>query len=179
MQADRHRLRQQLRAIQAAGDQGKKVDGRMREWREELQRSTDLREARQRGVPRLRYDDELPVSRRREEIATAIREHQVVIVCGETGSGKSTQIPKICLEMGRGIIAWIGHTQPRRIAARSDCRARSPTNSGTPLGFHAVGFKVRFAEVDEAGTTLHQAHDRRHPAGRVRRAIRSSINTTR
>ena len=62
---------------------------------------------------------ELPVSGKKEQIAAAIRQHQVVIVCGETGSGKTTQLPKICLELGRGVAGMIGHTQPRRIAARS------------------------------------------------------------
>ena len=66
---------------------------------------------------KLSFDAELPISARREEIAAAIRDHQVAIVCGETGSGKSTQLPKICLEMGRGVAGLIGHTQPRRIAA--------------------------------------------------------------
>ena len=65
------------------------------------------------------YPPELPVSQRRDDIAAAIRDHQVVIVAGETGSGKTTQLPKICLELGRGVAGQIGHTQPRRIAART------------------------------------------------------------
>src|SRR5262245_426698 len=65
------------------------------------------------------YPPQLPVTQRREDIAAAIRDHQVVIVAGETGSGKTTQLPKICLELGRGTAGLIGHTQPRRIAARS------------------------------------------------------------
>ena len=64
------------------------------------------------------YPPELPVSQRKDEIAAAIRDHQVVVVAGETGSGKTTQLPKICLELGRGVTGQIGHTQPRRIAAR-------------------------------------------------------------
>ena len=75
--------------------------------------------ARAEAVPAIVYPEELPVSARREEIAAAIGEHQVVIVAGETGSGKTTQLPKICLELGRGVTGMIGHTQPRRIAARS------------------------------------------------------------
>src|SRR4051812_25216013 len=70
-------------------------------------------------VPPLSYPEELPVSALRDEIAAAIRDHQVVVVAGETGSGKTTQLPKICLEVGRGVHGQIGHTQPRRIAARS------------------------------------------------------------
>jgi ATP-dependent helicase HrpA len=91
------------------------------------------------------FDAELPIAARREEIAQAIREHPVVIVCGETGSGKSTQLPKICLQLGRGVVGRIGHTQPRRIAARS-VAARVAEELGTPLG-REVGFKVRFAEA--------------------------------
>ncbi len=72
---------------------------------------------------KLSFDPDLPISARRANIAAAIRDHQVVIVCGETGSGKSTQLPKICLEMGRGAAGLIGHTQPRRIAAPGDGEA--------------------------------------------------------
>ena len=70
-------------------------------------------------MPKVTYPDDLPVAARKDDIAAAIRNHQVVIVSGETGSGKTTQLPKICLELGRGIEGLIGHTQPRRIAARS------------------------------------------------------------
>ncbi len=70
-------------------------------------------------VPEIRYPEQLPVVARRAEIAAAIRDHQVVVVAGETGSGKTTQFPKICLELGRGVRGTIGHTQPRRIAARA------------------------------------------------------------
>ena len=75
--------------------------------------------ARLAARPAIAYDDELPVSAKRGEIAEAIQKNQVVIVCGETGSGKTTQLPKICLELGRGAHGLIGHTQPRRIAARA------------------------------------------------------------
>src|SRR5216684_846136 len=71
------------------------------------------------AVPVVAYPPDLPVSQRKDEIAAAIRDHQVVIVAGETGSGKTTQLPKICLELGRGVGGQIGHTQPRRIAART------------------------------------------------------------
>ena len=83
--------------------------------------------------PAIDYALELPVSERREEIAAAIAEHQVLILCGETGSGKTTQLPKICLQSGRGIQGLIGHTQPRRIAARATA-ARIATELGQPLG---------------------------------------------
>src|SRR5690606_32525972 len=100
--------------------------------------------ARAASVPPLHYPEELPVSARREEIRRAIVQHQVVIVCGETGSGKTTQLPKICLEAGRGVRGMIGHTQPRRIAARTVAE-RIATELDTPLG-EAVGWKVRFTD---------------------------------
>ncbi|MCL1140366.1 ATP-dependent RNA helicase HrpA [Shewanella pneumatophori] len=95
--------------------------------------------------PSITYPDSLPVSQKREEIATAIAENQVVIVAGETGSGKTTQLPKICLELGLGTRGLIGHTQPRRLAARS-VATRIAEEMNTPLG-EAVGFKVRFADA--------------------------------
>src|SRR5215213_6248571 len=95
-------------------------------------------------APPVSYPPELPVAQRRDDIAAAIRENQVVVLCGETGSGKTTQLPKICLELGRGVAGLIGHTQPRRIAARSVAR-RIAEELESPLG-QAVGFKVRFAD---------------------------------
>ncbi len=140
LRADRFRFRSQLHALAAAGN-----DHRLTRLADAVRRSVALREARRRGVPPLRYDDDLPVAARRDEIGLAIRDNQVVIVCGETGSGKSTQLPKICLELGRGIDGLIGHTQPRRIAARS-VAARIAEELASPLG-RDVGFKVRFAEA--------------------------------
>ncbi|WP_049568264.1 ATP-dependent RNA helicase HrpA [Streptomyces sp. SBT349] len=104
-------------------------------------------EARRAAVPKITYPEQLPVSQKKNEILEAIRDHQVVIVAGETGSGKTTQIPKICLELGRGVRGLIGHTQPRRIAARTVAQ-RVADELGGPLG-EAVGFKVRF--TDQAG----------------------------
>jgi ATP-dependent helicase HrpA len=96
------------------------------------------------NLPKPIYPEGLPIVARRDEIARAIKENQVVIVCGETGSGKTTQLPKICLELGRGVAGLIGHTQPRRIAARTVAdRIASELNS--TLG-HAVGYKVRFSD---------------------------------
>ncbi|HWM05117.1 MAG TPA: ATP-dependent RNA helicase HrpA, partial [Actinophytocola sp.] len=99
---------------------------------------------RQAAVPQIRYPPALPVSQRKDEIAAAIRDHQVVIVAGETGSGKTTQIPKICLELGRGIRGTIGHTQPRRLAARTVAE-RIAEELGVPVG-GGVGWKVRFTD---------------------------------
>ncbi|HDZ8964647.1 TPA: ATP-dependent RNA helicase HrpA, partial [Aeromonas dhakensis] len=96
------------------------------------------------GVPRVTYPDNLPVSQKQAEIAKAISEHQVVIIAGETGSGKTTQIPKICLALGRGVKGFIGHTQPRRLAART-VAARIAEEMESELG-HYVGYKVRFTD---------------------------------
>ncbi|ONK12496.1 ATP-dependent RNA helicase HrpB [Streptomyces sp. MP131-18] len=104
-------------------------------------------QARRAAVPRITYPEQLPVSQKKDEILAAIRDHQVVIVAGETGSGKTTQIPKICLELGRGVQGLIGHTQPRRIAARTVAQ-RVADELGGQLG-DAVGYKVRF--TDQAG----------------------------
>ncbi|MEU2246004.1 ATP-dependent RNA helicase HrpA [Streptomyces sp. NPDC019224] len=95
-------------------------------------------------VPAITYPEQLPVSQKKDAILEAIRDHQVVIVAGETGSGKTTQIPKICMELGRGVRGMIGHTQPRRIAARTVAE-RIADELRTPLG-EAVGWKVRFTD---------------------------------
>jgi ATP-dependent helicase HrpA len=100
--------------------------------------------ARLAARPSIAYDEALPVNAKRAEIARAIRDHQVVVVCGETGSGKTTQLPKICLELGRGAAGLIGHTQPRRIAARATA-ARIAQELKSELGKY-VGFKIRFTD---------------------------------
>ncbi|HSQ73495.1 MAG TPA: DEAD/DEAH box helicase, partial [Rubrivivax sp.] len=107
-------------------------------------------------VPPITYPESLPVSARRDDIARAIREHPVVIVCGETGSGKTTQLPKIALELGRGWGAGgrglIGHTQPRRIAASSVAK-RIADELKSPLG-DVVGYKVRFQDRLQPGASV-------------------------
>src|SRR5690606_34851896 len=95
--------------------------------------------------------DELPVSQKRDDIAEALANNQLVIVAGETGSGKTTQLPKICLEQGRGIHGMIGHTQPRRIAART-VAARIAEELNVPIG-GSVGYQVRF--TDHSGDNTH------------------------
>jgi ATP-dependent helicase HrpA len=102
------------------------------------------RAARLAARPTIEYDEALPVNARREEIARAIDSHQVIVVCGETGSGKTTQLPKICLELGRGCDGLIGHTQPRRIAARATATRIAQELKSEP-GRH-VGFKIRFTD---------------------------------
>ncbi|WP_423758017.1 ATP-dependent RNA helicase HrpA [Burkholderia sp. NLJ2] len=107
-------------------------------------------------VPPITYPESLPVSGKRDDIARAIAGHQVVIVCGETGSGKTTQLPKICLDLGRGLGAGgtglIGHTQPRRLAASSTGR-RIAEELGTPFG-EVVGYKVRFTDNLAPGASV-------------------------
>ncbi|MEU2224300.1 ATP-dependent RNA helicase HrpA [Streptomyces sp. NPDC018347] len=110
----------------------------------EIDRAADRMAERRSRVPAVTYPEQLPVSQKKDEIADAIRAHQVVIVAGETGSGKTTQIPKICMELGRGVRGMIGHTQPRRIAARTVAE-RVAEELSTPLG-EAVGWKVRFTD---------------------------------
>ena len=110
----------------------------------DVERASALRAARAAQKPHFAYPSELPVSARAADIAQAIRDHPVVIVSGETGSGKTTQLPKICLDAGRGERGLIGHTQPRRIAARA-VAARIAHELGTQVG-GAVGYKVRFTD---------------------------------
>lgn len=100
-----------------------------------------LREA---ARPEITYPDNLPVSQKKQDILEAIRDHQVVIVAGETGSGKTTQLPKICMELGRGIKGLIGHTQPRRLAARTVANRIAEELKTEPGG--CIGYKVRFSD---------------------------------
>jgi len=147
MLADRHVLRRKLRDaadLQKLKDE-KSIARAQRLLGEVAQRvraSQQKFAARLANLPRPEYPLELPVSGKKDEIAAAITNHQVVIICGETGSGKTTQIPKICLELGRGVAGLIGHTQPRRIAARS-VASRIAQELQSPLG-EVVGYKVRF-----------------------------------
>jgi len=107
---------------------------------------------RRAGVPAVSYPAELPVSQRKDDLLAAIRDHQVVIVAGETGSGKTTQLPKICLELGRGVRGQIGHTQPRRLAARTVAQ-RIAEELAVPLG-GAVGYQVRFTDRASEDTVV-------------------------
>ncbi|SFA83477.1 ATP-dependent helicase HrpA [Collimonas sp. OK607] len=103
-------------------------------------------------LPPIVFPEELPVSGKRAEISAALAANQVIIVCGETGSGKTTQLPKICLELGRGQTGMIGHTQPRRIAASSTAK-RIAQELNSPLGEH-VGYKVRFNDTLTKGAWI-------------------------
>jgi ATP-dependent RNA helicase HrpA len=112
--------------------------------RAEIAAGRRTQEARRARTPKLTYPEQLPVSARHDDLMAAIRDHQVVIVAGETGSGKTTQLPKICLELGRGVRGVIGHTQPRRLAARSVAE-RIAEEVGTELG-DVIGYTVRFTD---------------------------------
>ncbi|OGS90252.1 MAG: ATP-dependent RNA helicase HrpA [Gallionellales bacterium GWA2_60_18] len=118
----------------------------------ELSANAMRRKVRLDALGEIEFPAELPVVGRREDLARAIGEHQVVIVCGETGSGKTTQLPKICLMLGRGVKGCIGHTQPRRVAARS-VASRIAHELKTELG-GAVGYKVRFSDKVSADTAI-------------------------
>lgn len=147
MLADRHALRRKLRDVvdlQKLKDDKSllKAQRLLGEVAQKLHVSQKKFAARLANLPKPEYPPELPVSGKKDEIAAAITKHQVVIICGETGSGKTTQIPKICLELGRGVSGLIGHTQPRRIAARS-VASRIAQELQSPLG-EVVGYKVRF-----------------------------------
>jgi len=147
---DEHRLRRRLDAAARQRDRAERA-------RLERRIAQDVAAAEQRvarrqaAVPAVTYPEDLPVSARRDDIAAALRAHQVVVVAGETGSGKTTQLPKILLELGRGVRGRIGHTQPRRIAARTVAE-RIAEELGGSLG-GVVGYKVRFTD-QVAGTTL-------------------------
>lgn len=147
MLRDRESLRRLRRSVRQSQKRGKPFDRNLQRFEALLAGSVALREKRVADAPRVAFEQDLPIDERREEIAAAIQESPVVIVCGETGSGKSTQLPKICLDAGRGIEGMIGHTQPRRIAARS-IADRLSKELGSQLG-GAVGYKVRFH--DETG----------------------------
>ena len=148
---DEHRLRrrlEKLRRIDDAEARGAAL-GRL---------TADIAAARERidrrraAVPDVAYPPELPVSARRDDLLAAIRDHQVVVVAGETGSGKTTQLPKLCLELGRGVRGAIAHTQPRRLAART-VSERIADELRVPLG-EAVGYAVRFSDRSSDDTLV-------------------------
>lgn len=137
-------LRKRLRGIERLVREGKDAADKLQKIGAEIEAAAQRCDNRLVNLPLPTYPEHLPVSEQRERIKTAICGHQVVIIAGETGSGKTTQLPKICLELGRGVMGMIGHTQPRRIAARTlAMRIASELNSS--IG-HAVGYKVRFSD---------------------------------
>src|SRR4051812_27907640 len=136
---DEHRLRRRLDRARRAAD-----PGALRRVAAEIEAAEARVERRRAAVPAVSYPPELPVSARRDDLLAAIDSSQVVVVAGETGSGKTTQLPKLCLEAGRGVRGAIAHTQPRRLAARTVAE-RIADELGVGLG-GAVGYAVRFSD---------------------------------
>jgi ATP-dependent helicase HrpA len=136
--------RKRLAAIHRRQKSGRNADRMLRDVAERIEHSAARVESRRQGLPEPSYDNQLPITAHREEILAALRDHQVLIVAGETGSGKTTQLPKLCLEAGRGTRGLVGCTQPRRIAARAMAE-RVSEELGSPLGGW-VGYQVRFRD---------------------------------
>ncbi|MFC4158902.1 ATP-dependent RNA helicase HrpA [Chitinimonas lacunae] len=149
---DRHPIRQKIQAARERQKKNQSIERALIEIEGAIKVSQAKFEARAARLPRPNYDDTLPVSQRRDELLQAIAANQVVIVCGETGSGKTTQLPKLCLELGRGVAGLIGHTQPRRLAARS-VASRIAQELDTELG-DLVGYKVRFTDHTSASSLI-------------------------
>lgn len=145
MRCDYYSLQKRLERLQAKLKKGHKLPANaVEQLASDIEKSLKQRQRRADNLPQPEFPEELPVSERREDIANAIDNHQVVIIAGETGSGKTTQLPKICLSLGRGVKGMIGCTQPRRIAART-IAMRVASELKSQLG-HAVGYKVRFGD---------------------------------
>ena len=148
---DEQRLRRQARRLRRGNEESRaRFERQLAEARVRVQR-------RRESVPAVSYPPLLPVSARRDDLLAAIRDHQVVVVAGETGSGKTTQLPKLCLELGRGVRGAIAHTQPRRIAARTVAQ-RIADELDVPLG-GAVGYAVRFDDRGSEDTLVRLVTD--------------------
>src|SRR5690606_28083661 len=138
MTQDRHRLSRRLHDIEQLAGSKRDYAAQFEQWQLQFNASKTLVSRRQEAVPNSIEFPNLPVSEKRDEIAGLIAAHQVVVLAGETGSGKTTQIPKICLTLGRGVRGMIGHTQPRRIAAHtvaSRIAEELHTNLGDKVGY--------------------------------------------
>jgi ATP-dependent helicase HrpA len=148
---DRHALKRQLDRYRRDGQQGKANPEQLKQLANRIEHSIAARNRRLASIPPLNFP-ELPVTGKKDDIAALISTHQVVVVCGETGSGKTTQLPKICLSIGRGAAGFIGHTQPRRIAART-VADRIAEELGEPIG-KSVGYKIRFNDKTHADSLV-------------------------
>ena len=148
--ADHPRIAALLASIDARARAGRPADREKALLAELVERSRAAHAARLARIPVPGFPEDLPIAQHRDEIAKLIREHPVTIVCGETGSGKTTQIPKICLALGRGAAGQVGCTQPRRIAARSLAQRLAAELPGAPRGF--VGHKIRFQDQTRPDT---------------------------
>ncbi len=152
MGEDRHKLLRRLNELEKLARAEKPYDQALEKWQSQLARSQAAVLRRQQLVPTDIEFPSLPVCEKREEIAQIIAHNQVVVLAGETGSGKTTQIPKICLSIGRGVSGLIGHTQPRRIAANTVAN-RIAEELKTPLG-EKVGYQVRFSDQSNENTLI-------------------------
>ena len=152
MSRDRFRFSRRVQKIGQRRRQNKPFEGDLQALQKELMASQALLATRRELLKPLDFPEALPVSARRDEIRKTIEAHSVVIIAGETGSGKTTQLPKICLEMGRGVEGLIGHTQPRRIAARTVAQ-RIAEEVNTPLG-ELIGYQVRFKDHSNDNTLV-------------------------
>lgn len=141
MHSDRFRLAQKAKRL-----------GSMEPLEQSVLQSIRTFESRDQSVPELVFDPDLPIAEHRDEIVQLLRTRQTIVICGETGSGKSTQLPKICLEAGLGRAGMIGHTQPRRLAARA-VASRLAEELGTRIG-DLVGFKIRFSDATSPRTLV-------------------------
>jgi ATP-dependent helicase HrpA len=148
---DRHVLKQQLDKLRTDIKKGKQPLEAVNALAGRVEKSIAFRNKRLASIPPLNFPD-LPVTGKKEDIAELIKANQVLILCGETGSGKTTQLPKICLSIGRGAAGLIGHTQPRRIAART-VADRIAEELGEPLG-KSVGYKIRFNDKTHAESLI-------------------------
>lgn len=145
-----HKLSRTLASLIKRQQQQLPLDKKLTQFEDRLARALDDMTAKQSCIPEITFPENLPISQKKEEIAQAIQDHQVVILAGETGSGKTTQIPKICMTLGRGLRGQIGHTQPRRIAART-VASRIAEELKTELG-GVVGYQVRFNDQSNKTT---------------------------
>jgi ATP-dependent helicase HrpA len=148
---DRQVLKRQLDRLRSESQKGKNPAEQLNALTSRIEKSVAARSQRLASIPPLNFPD-LPVTGKKDDIAKLIQENQVVIVCGETGSGKTTQLPKICLSIGRGAAGFIGHTQPRRIAART-VADRIAEELGERIG-KSVGYKIRFNDKTHADSLV-------------------------
>jgi ATP-dependent helicase HrpA len=144
MLADQFSLRRKWQTLSKRLQENKAAERLVSELQQRIDKSCQRLQQRQQAVPVIAFPEELPIADKRELIAEAITDNQLVVIAGETGSGKTTQLPKICLELGRGVKGLIGHTQPRRLAARTVAQ-RIADELNTPLG-EGVGYQVRFTD---------------------------------
>jgi len=141
MARDRHRFKNRIARLKKLKDEDARTTA-LEKLSGDIKTSVSIRNSRAAAVPEPTYPPDLPIAQHRVRIIESIKNHPVTIICGETGSGKTTQIPKMCIEAGRGVDGFIGHTQPRRIAARS-VSSRIASELHAEVG-GVVGYKVRF-----------------------------------